>query len=418
MTSRRMWRASESRSSERLLDIWFLPAFGVAGALLAAVAALGAPSPGRWIGVAGGVVCIWSTLWLRKRRRRVHMETRRYTHNLEIELGGVRSGEKLYTAMLESLPVGVVAVRSGRPVYANRAAVEFLGERVTQRGAPIPTAVRQVIDEAGSGRTLSRRFAQGFPRRVMEVNGYPPGRDGIVLLHLFDITERSQSDRMRQDFVVAASHELKTPVAAIQAAAETVLVALEDDPEVALEFSGRILDNAIRMSRIVTDLLDLTRLESTTPRMEPFDLAGALGEVVRRFTTLLPPVTFDAVSTPIIGNPSELALAFRNLLENAVRHTPKTGRVRAAVSSRNGEAIITVTDTGAGIPAADLPRIFERFYRVDEARSRASGGTGLGLAIVKHVAELHGGRVEVESRLGEGSTFRICVPSVPSDPSS
>lgn len=375
---------------------------------------MGAPSPGRWIGPVAAAVCIWSMWRFHKRWRRGQAETRGYIGSLETELGRVQSSEELHGALLASLPVGVVAVRAGRPVYANRAAVKFLGERVTQRGAPIPTAVRQVIEEAGEGRALSRQFSQGYPRRVMEVSGYPPGRDGIVMLHLFDITERWQTDRMRHDFVVAASHELKTPVAAIRASAETVLVAIEDDPDAALDFSGRILDNAIRMSRIVTDLLDLSRLESTTPRMEAFDLADAFAEVVQRFGSSLPRITFDAESTPIIGNRSDLALAFRNLLENAVRHTPDTGRVQAAVASRDGEAVVAVADTGVGIPAADLPRIFERFYRVDTARSRATGGTGLGLAIVKHVAEMHGGRVEVDSRLGEGSTFRMCLPAVPS----
>ena len=401
-------------SFSRWFDTWLLPAVGVVGGLLATGAGLGVSYPGRWIGGVGGAACIWSILWLRKRRQHERMETGSYVHNLEIELGRVQRSEQLYAALLASLPVGVLALESGHPVYANRVAVEFLGERVTQRGAPMPAAVRQVMEEAGAGRALSRQFSQGFPRRVMEVRGYPPGRDGFVLLHLFDITERSQTDRMRQDFVLAASHELKTPLAAIQAAAETVLVAIEDDPDVALEFSGRVLDNAIRMSRIVSDLLDLSRLESTTPKMEAFDLSDGLREVVRRFSSSLPPITFDAVPTPIIGNPSDLALAFRNLLENAVRHTPDSGRIEAAVASRNGEVVVTVTDTGAGIPTADLPRIFERFYRVDTARSRATGGTGLGLAIVKHVAEMHGGRVEVDSRLGDGSAFRICVPSVAS----
>ena len=401
-------------TSGRWFETRLLPILCVVAALVAGGAAVGAPSPGRWIGSTAAVACIWSMWWLHKRWRHGRVETRRHIGSLEIELGRLRSSEELYGALLESLPVGVVAVRSGRPVYANRAAVEYLGERVTQIGAPMPTAVRQVIEEAGEGRALSRQFSQGLPRRVMEVSGYPPGRDGIVLLHLLDITERWQTDRMRHDFVVAASHELKTPVAAIQAAAETVLIAIEDDPDAALDFSGRILDNAIRMSRIVTDLLDLSRLESTTPRMEVFDLADALAEVVQRFGSSYPRVTFDAEATPIIGNPSDLALAFRNLLENAVRNTPDTGRVQAAVSSRNGEAVVTVADTGAGIPAADLPRIFERFYRVDTARSRATGGTGLGLAIVKHVAEMHGGRVEVDSRLGEGSTFRMCLPAVAS----
>ena len=251
----------------------------------------------------------------------------------------------------------------------------------------------------------------------MGVSAHPAGGDGLIVIHLVDVTERWQTDRMRQDFVAAASHELKTPVAAIQAAAETVLVALEDDPDVVFEFSGRILDNAIRMSRIVANLLDLSRLESDTLRVEPFDLADVLGEEVRRFSSLLPPIEFAAVSTPMVGSPSDLALAFRNLLENAVRHTPDEGWVRASVGAANGEATVVVADSGSGIPAADIPRVFERFYRVDAARSRATGGTGLGLAIVRHVADLHRGRVEVESRLGEGSTFRIRVPALPPDPS-
>lgn len=194
-----------------------------------------------------------------------------------------------------------------------------------------------------------------------------------------------------------------------------MLATFEDDPEAAFEFSGRILDNAIRMSNIVANLLDLSRLESGGLRTEPFDLAVVLGEEVRRLSSARPPIEFAAEAAPMVGNPSDLALAFRNLLENAVRHTPDSGRVRASVRAENGEVEVEVSDSGAGIPAADIPRIFERFYRVDAARSRATGGTGLGLAIVKHVADQHRGRVEVESRLGEGSTFRICVPALPPD---
>ncbi len=405
--------ASEREPSYGWFDAWFLPITCLVGGLAAGGAALGAPHPGRWTGLIGGGVCVWSILLLHRRRRSRRAITAGRFHDLETELGQARNNESLYAALLDSLPMGVVAVRSGHPVYANRAAVRFLGERIIHRGAPIPPIARQVMERAGSGHTSSGQFTQGFPRRVMEVRGYPPGPEGVSLLHLSDITERWQTDRMRHDFVVAASHELKTPVSAIKAAAETVLVAIEDDPEAVLEFSGRILSNATRMSHIVTDLLDLSRLESTTPEMEPFDLARPLREVARRFGSSLPPIALDASPTPIVGNPSDLALAFRNLLENAVRHTPETGRVEATVSSRNGEAVVTVSDTGAGIPAVDLPRIFERFYRADAARSRATGGTGLGLAIVKHVAEIHGGRVEVESRLGEGSTFRLFVPAAP-----
>ncbi len=414
MTGRHTPRSSSSESSSESSSWWSASRrpsiLGVAAALVAGGAAWGSPPPWRWIGVTAAALCIWSTWWSHKRARRARVETRRHIGSLEVELGRVHNRAELYGSLLDSLPLGVVAIRSGHPIYANRATLDFLGGRITERGAPIPPVVRQVIERAGNGHFSSGQFNQGFPRRVMEVRGYPAGPEGISLLHLSDITERWQTDRMRHDFVMAASHELKTPVSAIRAAAETVLVAIEDDPDAVLEFSGRILANATRMSRIVADLLDLSRLESTTPEMAPFDLDGALREVAQRFDASRPSVTYESIPTYIVGSPSDLALAFRNLLENAVRHTPDTGRVEASVSSRNGEAVVVVRDTGAGIPADDLPRIFERFYRADPARSRATGGTGLGLAIVKHVAELHGGRVEVESRLGEGSTFRIRIP--------
>ncbi|MDE0169348.1 MAG: ATP-binding protein [bacterium] len=388
---------------------------GLSAVALAGFAALRAPPPWSWIGCSASVVAIWSIVWLARRHRLRSAADRRRIESLEVDSKALQIRSELQAELLASLPIGVVAVRSDRPVYANAAAAKFLGERITEAGAPIPTPVRQVIEEATRGGSATKRLSQGLPRRIMEVCGHPSQRDDVIVLHLLDITQRVQADRTRQDFVVAASHELKTPVAAIKAAAETILVAMDEDPEAVFDFSGRIFDNALRMSRIVTDLLDLSRLESDSPHVEPFDLADVLEEEIERFSSSLPGIDFAAAPTPMIGSPSDLALAFRNLLENAVRNTPEQGRVAASVVSDNGEATIVVSDTGSGIPASDLPRIFERFYRVDAARSRSTGGTGLGLAIVKHVAELHGGRVEVESRLGQGSTFRIRVPSVPAD---
>lgn len=387
------------------------PALGVAG-----WASLQAPPPWSWIGCLAAVVGIGAVWWAEREHRRREEARRRRIHDVDAERTRLGRREELHTALLGGLPVGILAVRSGVPVYANRAAVKFLGDRVTDVGAPLPAVVRQVIEEAAAGRESSARFRQGYPHRVLQVTAHPPGDDGLIALHLVDITERRRVDRMRQDFVAAASHELKTPVAAIRAAAETVLVAWDEDPDVAFDFSGRIFDNVHRMSRIVDNLLDLSRLESDVLRVEPFDLADVLGEVVERFSASLPSVEYEAVPAPVVGNPSDLALALRNLLENAVRHTPEDGWVRVSVGEEDGVATVTVADSGAGIPAADLPRIFERFYRVDAARSRATGGTGLGLAIVKHVADLHRGRVEVRSRLGEGSVFRIRIPVLPPDP--
>ncbi len=388
--------------------------------LLAGLAALSGPAPWPWIGGSAALAGAGAWLWAGRLGRRAEAEAGRRIGELNAVNARLADGEKLHAALLESLPVGVMAVGAERPVYANRTAVDFLGGRVTETGTPLPAAVRSVTAEARRGRASSGQFVQGLPRRIIEVSAHPPdgggGGAGLIMIHLVDVTERRETDRIRQDFAAAASHELKTPAAAVRAAAETVLTALEDDPEVALDFAGRILDNAVRMSRIVNDLLDLSRLESGALKEEPFDLADVLGEEAQRFGGASPAVEFGADPTPMLGNPSDMALAFRNLLENAVRNTPGNGWVRASVGSENGEARVEVSDNGAGIPAADLPRIFERFYRVDEARSRAAGGTGLGLAIVKHVADLHRGRVEAESRLGEGSTFRICVPVIPPGP--
>lgn len=397
-----------ARRIGRVLARW-IPAASLAAA---GIAALGAPPPWPWVGIVAVVLGMASVML----QHRIHLleGSVAETRIEELEADGVELSESrdLYGSLLSSLPVGVVASQSGRVVYANPAAVEVLGERVTQAGAPMPGAVREVIEEAASGRSSSARFSQGLPRRVMEIAARPVG-EGLVLLHLSDITERSRIDRMRQDFVIAASHELKTPVSAIKAAAETVLMALEEDPEVVSSFSGRILDNAVRMSRTVSDLLDLSRLESGILPLEACDLAEVVGEVVERFHAARPPIEWEAEPTPVMGSPSYLALACRNLLENAVRHTPDDGRILVAIGAAGGEATVVVTDNGTGIPSDELPRIFERFYRVDEARSRATGGTGLGLAIVKHVADLHEGRIEVESSLGRGSTFRLRIPVRP-----
>ena len=383
-----------------------------ASLVAAGIAVLAAPPPWPWVGIAAVVLGVASVML----QSRIHRQERSNAEALieELEAGRLELSKirDVYGSLLSSLPVGVVAVQAGQAVYANPAAIEVLGERVTEVGAPVPGAVREVIEEAIAGRSSSARFSQGLPRRVMEVAARPVG-EGLVLLHLSDITERSRIDRMRQDFVIAASHELKTPVAAIKAAAETVLMALEDDQEVVSDFSGRILDNAVRMSRIVSDLLDLSRLESGALPLEACDLAEVVGEVVERFLTARPSIEWEAEPTLVMGNPSYLALACRNLLENAVRHTPDDGRILVAIGAADAEATVMVMDNGTGIPSDELPRIFERFYRVGEARSRATGGTGLGLAIVKHVADLHDGRIEVESRLGQGSTFRLRIPVRP-----
>jgi signal transduction histidine kinase len=219
---------------------------------------------------------------------------------------------------------------------------------------------------------------------------------------------------MRRDFVADASHELKTPAASIQAAAETLERALEDDPAAAARFAGQLRHEAERLSRIVSDLLDLSRLESDRPRFRPVRLDELAREEAGRIDGQARlagvEVQVDASPATVEGSPKDLTLLVGNLLENAIRYTPRGGTVRLDVGTEDGGAVLTVADTGIGIPTRDLPRVFERFYRVDRGRSRATGGTGLGLSIARHVAELHGGRVEAHSELGRGSTFRLVLP--------
>jgi two-component system phosphate regulon sensor histidine kinase PhoR len=246
---------------------------------------------------------------------------------------------------------------------------------------------------------------------------------GVVAL-ISDVTAIRRLEQVRIDFVANVSHELRTPLAAVMGALET-LGAPEQDPHTA----GRFLDigtrNAARLQAIVSDLLDLSSIEAEGDRMplEPTRvsaplraaaaaLAGAAEQKGVHFE--IPPMPARAVL--VNANSQRLEQAFTNLLENAIKYTPAGGRVTARIVESDVEVRIEVADTGIGIPAASLPRVFERFYRVDRSRSREMGGTGLGLAIVKHVVRAHGGQVDVSSVEGAGSTFTITLPRLVQEP--
>jgi two-component system, OmpR family, sensor histidine kinase SenX3 len=235
---------------------------------------------------------------------------------------------------------------------------------------------------------------------------------------LRDVTEARRLEAVRRDFVANASHELKTPVATIRAAAETLRDGALDDPPAARRFAEQLEREALRLSRIVTDLLDLSRLETGSDLEERVRIDAVVAEELKR----LEPEASDAgvsIDLRADGVPSvrgsgrDLALLVRNLVDNAIRYSPEGGQVDVTVTSDPEFVSLRVADNGAGIPSRDLSRVFERFYRVDRARSRDTGGTGLGLSIVKHVAENHGGEVRVESELGRGTTFEVRLPTRP-----
>ena len=241
-----------------------------------------------------------------------------------------------------------------------------------------------------------------------------------VLVVVEDVTRQKAVDQIRRDFVANVSHELQTPLTSVRGYAETLLGEEGLAAPERARFLGHILREADRMAGLVRDLLALAQLEA--PRWadsEPVDLAAlaravASSEEARAGERGLR-LQVEAGAPPLLvsGRPEELRRALANLVQNAIAYTAPGGDVRISVERRGGEAAVSVADTGAGIAAEALPRVFERFYRVDRGRSRETGGTGLGLAIVKHTAEGHGGRIEVESQVGRGSRFTLLLPQGP-----
>jgi signal transduction histidine kinase len=281
---------------------------------------------------------------------------------------------------------------------------------------PLQSLVRQA--RAG-GDPLEGTLELDRPHRLLTAVATPIEAGGRVLLVVVDVTEARRLEAVRRDFVAAASHELKTPVASLVASAETLQLALARDPARAAQFAEQVERSARQLASLVADLLDLSRLEAKPEADEEVVLDLLVREEVESLSDRAREAEIKLLVelSPVIvrGSNSDLGLAVRNLIDNALRHTPAGGEVKVVVERSHGRASVHVIDNGEGIASREVTRIFERFYRVDSARSRATGGTGLGLAIVRHVAESHGGTVDVRSSLGQGSTFSINLPTAMPD---
>jgi signal transduction histidine kinase len=328
-----------------------------------------------------------------------------------------RDERRIRDLIFSSMQEGVLLIGGdGRAAFANDALVRHLGSRPGSIWTLFPLGLREIVERVSqTGEAMSVEVEVGAPARWLRGTAVPAAEGSSVLLVVRDVTEARQLDAVRRDFVANASHELKTPAASIQATAETIHRAATDDANVVPRFAEQLEREAIRLSRIVADLLDLTRLESGSHRGETLRLDALVREEVGRFQLAASDAEVDLeVDAPAVaeikGSSRDLALLVRNLVDNAIRYTKPGGHVRVSVADGLDGVTLCVSDTGLGIPSRDLPRVFERFYRVDRARSRETGGTGLGLAIVKHVAENHGGSVVVDSELGRGTTFEIRIP--------
>jgi two-component system phosphate regulon sensor histidine kinase PhoR len=340
---------------------------------------------------------------------------------LDAEVARLAEEQALNTEILERMSEGVLVVDEQLvPVLANRAARDLLGlpgdaSRPDFVGDALTSLARRVIVERHD--VVEVFDLPDVARTSVRVSGSYLTEQGGAVLVLHDISDEQRAQRIRRQFVTHASHELKTPIASIQALAEAVRDASSEEPERAGQFADRVVQEAERLARLVADLLDLSRVEDpATISNATANLTDVIEDQVDDARRLADSkqITITSLLAPgvlVKGDAEQLGLMVRNLLENAIRYSQESSAVVVELTA-DDPVVVTVADNGIGIPMRHQGRVFERFYRVDKGRSREQGGTGLGLAIVKHVADLHGGHVELKSEFGEGSTFTVRIPSL------
>ncbi|MBA2280744.1 MAG: ATP-binding protein [Actinomycetota bacterium] len=407
----------------------------------------------RWLpyalGGLGAVLLVVAALWVRRRRSLVRrvvdaslrieeapppIEPRGLDGNLRrLERAADRAvlqvaerglAEARLVRAMEAIPQGVVICdESGAAVFRNEVAQGLTAARHSE--AIVAAATDDLLAAALRGSTDRRAIDLfGPPRRTLVLAAYPledARRTAGGLVVIEDVTERRRLEAVRRDFVANISHELKTPIGALALLAETLLD--ERDAAVAARLADRMLAEAERVGRTVDDLLELSRIEAEESRgraVVPVHLVVA--EAVERARTAAEQrgTPIEVVEPPryltVVGDRRQLVSALNNLIENGTKYSERGSPIEVSARLAGDDVEIDVCDHGLGIPTRDLERIFERFYRVDRARSRDTGGTGLGLAIVRHVASNHDGECRVESREGEGSTFTLSLPAGPGVP--
>jgi len=330
-------------------------------------------------------------------------------------------------AILNALDEGVFSLDStGVVLFCNEASRHLLGfgdaQVIGQSLWPFvrqPTLQQFVTRAFQDGTAPSQELSLFVPEeRIAQVSVVVSSSFGRAVVVLRDVTELRRLERVRQDFIANVSHELRTPLTSIKGFIETLLNGVIDDPAHNRQFLRLVEEDVNRLARLTEDLLELSKIESLgKPKtLQPVDVVQTIRDVV---ASLAPQIKARRLMVTtehfgplpkVAGDPDQLRQVFWNLLDNAVKYNIEGGRVTVRVRYHKTFLYTEVGDSGIGIPPADLPRIFERFYRVDKARSRALGGTGLGLSIVKHIVEAHNGQVSVESEAGGGSTFRMSLP--------
>jgi len=357
----------------------------------------------------------------------------RMAGELEDRMRTITADRNVLLTILAGMAEGLIAVDGEeRIVHLNPAAGRLFGvdpEKCTGkklweviRGNHIVEMLRRSFQNRSAARSRFSIFEEIDGGREVELHAAPlediAGNFKGAVFVFDDVTELRRLETVRQDFVANVSHELKTPIAAIRGLVETILDDREMPGETRDEFLNRVQNQSVRLSLIVTDLLTLARLDSAEAvfEAETVDLRDRVTLAGSHFRAAADGAGIDLVvevpvhAVNVSGDLESLDVVINNLVDNALKYTPKGGRVSISLEADENETALVVKDTGVGIAAEHRDRIFERFYRIDKARSRELGGTGLGLSIVKHVVKVHGGEVLLESEPGSGSSFRVILP--------
>ena len=340
--------------------------------------------------------------------------------------GEIESRRQELAAMLDAMQEAVVAVTPEGMVRWSNAVMQRIAGTQIHAGRPLVlfvrdpdllACVRGALEQGPNSNSVRFGRASSLVHgRIFEINAAPlPSGGALAVLH--DVTRIEAAEKSRRDFIANVSHELRTPLTSIQGYVETLIEEPSPNSETSHEFLGIILKNATRMNRLTEDLLALAGVESPDYKLalQPMRASALVKDAVDGLGGLVVDsgVTLESAGAPdcmVMADPDAMNQVFGNLIENALKYGKAGKRIRVGARAADGEVEFSVQDFGPGIASEHLERIFERFYRVDKARSRESGGTGLGLAIVKHVVQAHGGRLWAESELGKGATFRFTLP--------
>lgn len=346
---------------------------------------------------------------------------------IDENLSDISAEKNKVEAILSQMTDGIVAFdQTGEMVHSNSAAKQYMDGREAFKFNELVSRLEldltiEQLTYLDRNRVVEKRCEVGnkIVRALFAPYSDESDKNGGTVVVLQDVTEQTKLEMARREFVANVSHELRTPITTIKSYAETILdMAEEETPE--MGFIKVIENEADRMTRIVTDLLTLSKLDNSTKVMDKkvFDLCELTKNVVDKLkinaNNLGLTLTFNAQgdTKSFFGDRDRMEQVITNIVSNAIKYTPSGGKVEVVCGARYTEAFVKVTDNGIGIPEKDLPRIFERFYRVDKARSRESGGTGLGLAIAKELVELHGGRIDLKSEEGKGTAVTITIPMI------